>query len=107
MIDPLLAGMAPAPSSGGGQGSSLLMLIPWVLIFVVFYFLLIAPARKRQKQEAAMRNNLKAGDRVITSGGIYGTVVGVADNIVQLRIADQVKTEVAKQAITGLQDTQS
>ena len=85
------------PAEGGG--SFLTTLVMMLLIFGVFYFLLIAPARKKQRQHAEMLHNLKNGDRVVTSGGIYGTIVGVADHIVQLRIADQVKIDVAKHAI--------
>ena len=94
-----------ALSSPGGEGQSggFFVFIPYILIFVVFYFLLIAPARKKQKKHAEMLDNLKNGDRVVTNGGIYGTVVGLADGVIQLRIADQVKIEVAKSAVSGMQ----
>jgi preprotein translocase subunit YajC len=79
------------------------MLVPFVLIFGVFYLLVFAPMRKRQKKHEGMLAQLKAGDRVVTNGGIYGTVVGVSDDVIQLRIADQVKVDVAKSAVSGLQ----
>ncbi len=108
MSDTLAGLLAVAtPPQGGGQQSMLLQLVPFLLILAVFYFLLIAPARKKQKRHAEMLGNLKAGDRVVTSGGIYGTVVGVDEEKVQLRIADQVKIEVAKHAIAGLQQQES
>jgi preprotein translocase subunit YajC len=91
-----------APPQGGAPGNPLIQFLPLILIFVVFYFLLIAPARRKQKQHTQMLGALKAGDRVLTSGGIYGTVVGVTDATVQIRIADQVKVDVAKHAITEL-----
>jgi len=94
--------VAPRPGEQGGQ-SLLMTFLPMILIFVVFYFLLIAPARKKQKKHGEMLTNLKNGDRVITTGGIFGTVVGVADDIVQLRIAEKVKIDVSKQAIAALQ----
>ncbi len=98
--EPLLAA-APA----GSQAPSFLVnFVPILLIFVVFYFLLIAPARKKQKRHAELLQNLKAGDKVVTSGGIRGTIVGVTDEIVQLRIADQVKIDVDKSAIAGLSE---
>jgi preprotein translocase subunit YajC len=100
---PSILAMAPPPP-GGQQPSLLVQLLPFILIFAVFYFLLIMPARKKQKKHAEMLTALKAGDKVVTSGGIYGTVVGVTDEVVQLRIADQVKIEVAKHAIGGLQN---
>ena len=79
--------------------------IPFVLIFVIFYFLLIAPARKKQKAHQLMLEELKAGDKVITNGGIHGIVVGVSEGIIQVRIAEQVKIEVSKHAVAALQDT--
>lgn len=97
---PLLA-MA-APQGGASQGNPLIQLLPFVLIFVIFYVLVILPARKKQKQHAQMLDALKSGDRVVTSGGLHGTVVGVTDATVQLRIADQVKVDVAKHAVTEI-----
>jgi len=70
---------------------------------VIFYFLMILPAQRRQKKVAQMLKNLKNGDKVVTTGGIYGTIVGLEDDAVQLRIADQVKIKVARSAISGVQ----
>ncbi len=98
-MNPLLAMTQPS----GEGGSSLMGFVPLILMFLVFYFLLIAPARKKQKSQTEMRNNLKAGDKVITNGGIHGTVVGVSDNVIQLRIADQVKIDISKFAIEAMQ----
>ncbi len=78
-------------------------ILPLILIMGIFYVLLILPAQKRQKKTAQMLAALKAGDKIITSGGIYGTIVGLEDDAVQLRIADQVKVKVARSAIAGLQ----
>jgi preprotein translocase subunit YajC len=103
MSNALSAIMAFAPAGGEGQPNTFLVFLPYILIFAVFYFLLIAPARKKQKKHAEMVGNLKNGDRIITNGGIHGTVVGVSDAVVQVRIADQVKIEVSKNAIAGLQ----
>lgn len=104
----VLASLAGSPAPAGAPQPSLWQtLIPFVLIFVVFYFLLIAPARKKQKKHQEMLNAIKAGDKVITQGGIYGTVVGVTDSAVQLRIADGVKIDVARHAVAGMQPPQS
>jgi preprotein translocase subunit YajC len=87
----------------GGQGSIFgdqLVLI--LIIFSIFYFIVFRPMRKRQREMEHMLSALKNGDRVVTNGGIYGTVVGVADDVVQLRIADHVKIHVAKSAIARL-----
>lgn len=70
---------------------------------VIFYFLMILPAQRRQKKVAQMLKELKNGDKVITNGGIYGTIVGLESDSVQLRIADQVKIKVSRSAISGLQ----
>ena len=96
----LLAMAQPA----GEQWPGWMGFVPLIAMFAVFYFLLIAPARKKAKGQAEMRNNLKAGDKVITNGGIHGTVVGVGDNVIQLRIADQVKIDISKFAIEALQN---
>ena len=81
----------------------LVQFLPFILIFGVFYFLVFAPMRKKQKKHTEMLHGLKSGDRVVTSGGIHGTVVGVTDDVIQLRIADQVKIEVAKSAVSAMQ----
>ena len=66
--------------------STLVTFLPMILIFVVFYFILIRPQRKKDKQVKEMLNNLKAGDRVCTIGGIYGTIVGIKDDTVTLAV---------------------
>jgi preprotein translocase subunit YajC len=93
--------LAP-PSTTGEQPGLFVQFLPFILIFAVFYFLVLAPMRKKQKKHAEMLQELKAGDRVVTSGGIHGTVVGVTNELVQLRIADQVKIDVSKSAVSGL-----
>lgn len=78
-------------------------LVMMVIVMAIFYFLLILPQQRRQKQSREMLSGLKAGDKVITNGGIYGTIVGVEGDAVQLRVADQVKIKVARSAIAGVQ----
>ncbi len=80
----------------------LLQMVPFLLIFVVFYFVLLAPMRKQQKKTKEMLAQLKKGDRVVTSGGIYGTVAQVEDQVVWVKIADTVKVKMAKSAVTGV-----
>ena len=84
-------------------GSSLITFLPLIAIMVIFYVMLILPAQRRQKKTSAMLSALKSGDKVLTSGGIYGTIVGLEGEAVQLRIADQVKVKVSRSAITGIQ----
>jgi preprotein translocase subunit YajC len=85
------------------QPGGIALFLPLILIMVIFYFLMILPAQRRQKKVTEMLSALKNGDKVITNGGIYGTIVGLEDDTVQLRIAEQVKMKVARNAIAGLQ----
>ena len=90
-------------AQASAQPSGIALFLPLILIMVIFYFLMIMPAQRRQKKVAEMLRNLKTGDKVITNGGIYGTIVGLDDDSVQLRIAEQVKIKVSRAAIAGLQ----
>lgn len=92
--------MVPAADSGAGAG--IIQFLPILVVFGIFYFLLILPQQRQRRKTQEMLASLKTGDRVLTSGGIYGTVVGFRGNIVQLQIANQVKIEVARAAISGL-----
>jgi preprotein translocase subunit YajC len=89
-----------APPAGPLQG--LAGFLPIIIVFVIFYFVLLAPMRKQQKKTKQMLSALKKGDRVVTSGGIFGTVAQVEDQIVWVKIADTVKVKMAKSAITGV-----
>jgi preprotein translocase subunit YajC len=91
--------IAPWQGSGSFLGNQLLLM---AVIFGVFYFIVIRPMRKKQQETETMLGRLKNGDRVLTSGGIYGTVVGVTDDLVHLRVADHVKIQVIKTAVTQL-----
>ncbi|HEV2719097.1 MAG TPA: preprotein translocase subunit YajC [Thermoanaerobaculia bacterium] len=86
----------------GGTAGLLLNLLPIAAIFLVFYFLVIAPASKQRRKTQDMLGGLKKGDRVVTSGGIYGTIQGVEADVVYLKIAENVKVRVARSAITGI-----
>lgn len=76
--------------------------VPIIAIVAIFYFLVIAPANKQRRETEQMLSALKKGDRVVTSGGIYGTVQQIDNNVVQLRIAENVKVKVSRSAITGV-----
>jgi preprotein translocase subunit YajC len=95
----LLSLIAQAPGQPGG----IALFLPLILIMVIFYFLMILPAQRKQKKVTEMLQALKNGDKVITNGGIYGTIVGLEPDAVQLRVAEQVKMKVARSAIAGLQ----
>ena len=97
----MLISTAWAQGVGGGGGGLLEAMIPLVLIFAVFYFLLIRPQQKKVKQHREMLGNIRRGDRVITGGGIYGTVTKVVnENEVVVQIAEAVKIRVARGTIS-------
>lgn len=87
----------------GGGGNLLTLILPWVLIFGVFYVLIIMPQRRRQRELQDTIANLKAGDKVVTTGGIIGIVQSVRETSLILRSADKSMLEVARTAIAGLQ----
>ena len=82
--------------------ASLMQFLPIIAIGLIFYFLVIAPANKQRKKQNEMLAALKKGDRVLTTGGIYGTIQGVEPEAVYLKIAENVKVKVARTAISGL-----
>jgi preprotein translocase subunit YajC len=90
------------PTGGGGIFGQINMLIPFIAMFAIFYFLLIRPQQKKQRELRQMLQNLKRGDRVVTSGGIYGTIVKIRNDIVHLEIADQVRIRLNKSSITDV-----
>ena len=87
--------------------SPLMQLVPMMVIFAIFYFLLIKPQRDKQKDLKTMINNLKKNDQVITSAGIHGTVVNIKETTVILRIDDNVKIEIDKEAINTVKKSAS
>ena len=88
--------VAPAAAQGGSMWSSILMI---VMLFVVMYFFMIRPQRKQQKELENFRNALKKGDKVVTIGGIYGTVCEIKENSVLIEVDNNVKIRVSKQAL--------
>ena len=95
--------------NGGEQVSSIAALattfLPLILIFVVFWFMLIRPQRTKDKQVKEMLNNLKAGDRICTIGGIYGTITGIKDDTITLSVGkDNLSMVVARWAIRSVEE---
>ena len=93
--------MGTAGSGGGQQGNPLLGFMPLVLIIVIMYFLMIRPQAKKQKEHRAMVEQLQKGDRVLTSGGIVGTIAGIKENegLLIVKIADNVKVELSRGSV--------
>lgn len=81
-----------------------MMWLPLIFIFAIFYFLLIMPQQRRQKKWQEMLNNLKAGDRVTTSGGLRGTIIALRDDAIHLRVPpDNLRVEVARSSVVSVQ----
>jgi preprotein translocase subunit YajC len=85
---------------GQGQGNPLGMLAPMIIIFAIFYFMLIRPQQRKEKERKAMIANVKSGARVMFSGGILGTITNVKETTFVVKIADNVKIEVARGAVS-------
>ena len=90
-----------APSQGAP--SALVQLLPFALVLAIFYFIILLPMRRKQQKVAQFLESLKVGDRVITTGGIYGQVMKLGEQSIQLQIADKLRIEVAKASIGGYQ----
>ncbi|MGD2245882.1 MAG: preprotein translocase subunit YajC [Candidatus Aminicenantes bacterium] len=99
MLSSLFFFMQQAQPGGRPQGNFLTALIPFILVFVIFYVLIILPSRKKQKKHQEMVEALKPGNKVVTTGGVYGTVMGVQKDRIELKIAANVKIDVTKNAI--------
>ncbi|HET9490555.1 MAG TPA: preprotein translocase subunit YajC [Methylomirabilota bacterium] len=82
-----------APPGGAGSGAIAMQLLFFAAIFAVFYFLLIRPQQKQKREREQMLSAIKRGDRVVTTSGLHGTVTGLTEHTVTLRVADQVKLE--------------
>ncbi len=104
----LTFGRQAAPAAGAPpQGSMFGALIPFVLVFVIFYVLIILPQRKKQKKHQEQIGALKPGDRIITTAGIYGTVMAVQADRIEVKIAANVKVDITKGAVGVILGPQS
>ena len=97
LIVPVAQAAAPAGGATGGLGG---MMIPMLLIFGIFYFMLIRPQQRKEKERKQMISELKSGTRVMFSGGILGTIANVKESTFVIKIADGVKVEVARGAVS-------
>ena len=102
MVSLWLAGCPVPPGGEGMGGSPITAILPFVLIFVLFYFLILRPQQKQQKSKQEMLKNLKRGDMVLTTGGIYGKILNIVEDVVTLEIAKGVSVRVARGGISGL-----
>ena len=91
-------GSGGAGSQGGGFGA----FIPLILMFAIFYFLLIRPQQKKAKQHRELLGALRKGDKVVSSGGLHGTVTGLTDDVVTMEIAPKVRVKVSRGSISAV-----
>lgn len=104
MFEKMAYAAQPGQGATATEVNPLINFLPFILIFVIFYFLLIRPQQKRQQELQKVIQNLKKGDRVVTSGGVIGTVAGIQNDYVVLKVGDNenTKMEVLKSAISGM-----
>ncbi len=95
----LFLAQTPAPAPGGG---GIAAFVPFIFIFVIMYFVLLRPQMKRQKDQQRLMSALKTGDRVVTNAGIHGLISNVKETTVIVKVADNVKIEMEKSAVTNV-----
>ena len=91
--------MAPSPGGGGSSGGIMSVLPLMIGMFAIMYFLIIRPQQKQRREREDLLRAVKKGDRVVTTGGLYGTVVGLSEHTVTLKVADQVKLDFERGAL--------
>ena len=99
----LAQAQSPAPGPGGGIG----FFVPFIFIFIIMYFVMFRPQKKRQEQQRKLIASLKTGDRVVTNSGIHGLISNVKDSTIIVKVADNVKIEMEKSAISTVVSPQS
>ncbi len=104
LVSPAWA-LGPPPGGEGGPLGAIVGFAPLIIIFGIFYFLMIRPQQKRQKEVARMQEDLRKGDKVVTTGGIYGLVEQVGVKTVTIKIADNTKVKFGKTYISEVRST--
>lgn len=100
-MNTLLIAMAPS-GSGGGGGGLVSTIIMFGAIFLIFYFMIIRPQQKRSKERDKMLSNIEKGDKVVTSGGMHGTISGIDEKTVLLQVGDNIKLKFERSAISSV-----
>ncbi|MEW6749940.1 MAG: preprotein translocase subunit YajC [Candidatus Latescibacterota bacterium] len=95
-----------APPEGGG-GNPVASLLPFVLMFVVLYLLILRPQMRKQKAQQRMIDELEKGDEIVTSGGIHGIILNIKDDIVVVKIAENVKVELSRGAVSRVKNKET
>lgn len=92
------------PSDGGQQPNPIASLLPFALMFLVLYLLILRPQMKKQRNQQRMIDELEKNDEIVTSGGIHGTILNIKDDILVVKIADNVKIEVSRAAVSRVKN---
>ena len=101
--DPLFGMLLALGAAPGQQVSPLIQLLPFAIVLAIFYFVIMLPMKNRQKKVQEFLGALKVGDKVVTSGGIFGSIAKISDEAISLQIAPNVRVDVARAAIVGYQ----
>ena len=101
--DPIFGLLLALAASPDQQVSPLIQLIPFALVLAIFYFVILLPMKKKQKKVQEFLDALKVGDKVVTSGGLFGSIAKINDQVVQLQVAQNVRVDISKAAIVGYQ----
>ncbi len=102
MVTAFLAFMAPPQNGAQGGGSMTSTIIMFGAIIFIFYFMIIRPQQKRQKERQKLLSSVQKGDKIVTIGGIYGSVIGVEEKTILVQIADNVKVKLDKSAVSTI-----
>jgi preprotein translocase subunit YajC len=94
--------MGSGGGGAGGQGGGFSAFVPLILMFAIFYFLLIRPQQKKAKQHKLLLSSLKKGDKIVSSGGLHGTVTGLTEEIITMEIAPKVRVKVSRGSVAGV-----
>ena len=92
------------PSDGGQQPNPITSLLPFALMFLVLYLLILRPQMKKQRNQQRMIDELEKNDEIVTSGGIHGTILNIKDDILVVKIADNVKVEISRAAVSRVKN---
>ena len=98
VIERFVTAMAPP-----GQGNVLLQFLPVAIVVAIFYFLILLPMKRRQNKIQEFQDSLKVGDKIVTTGGIYGKITRVTDKTLQVEVAERVRIEMSRAAVAGYQ----
>lgn len=99
--------MAQPPSGGAQASNPIAAFMPLIFIFIIFYFLLIRPQQKRQKEHQKMLTDIKKGDKIITTGGIHGIIANLKDNVVTIKVSENVRLDISKGNISTVITTKT